>query len=260
MHNNILECFNSLIWRSRLSKRDYRILMGAANWHHQQWGNDTFYPDDLPEDWYLSFYANEFPVGLVENKQWLGVDAAEELVDEIIEQATPGFKCVFELDLSGDNWKSQDDNQNKISARLNYLDNAQEFISGLLVLINAQSIEDKRFCDVINSLSRQFAVCLELVDSLDEKSTTALTNFCEQHFISVCWRGEGTPIVPDASKLWVVRCDSGQENKVLVQQLKILIAEQLKLETLSREHVLIVDGVPPKIETIRNAMIMMDIM
>ena len=239
-----------------MSKRDYRILMGAADWHHQEWGNDIFYPDDLPEDWYLSFYANEFPVALVKNEQWLDVDAAEKIVDEIIEQATPGFKCVFELDLSANNWECLEE----IQSRVKYLDNAQEFLGGLLVLINAQSIEDKRFCDVINSLSSQFAVCLELVDSLNEESTTALTNFCEQHSISVCWHGEGAPIVPDASKLWVVRCDSAEENKVLVQQLKILIAEQLKLEKLSREHVLIVDGVPPKIETIRNAMIMMDIM
>ena len=239
-----------------MTKRDYRILMGAADWHHQQWGDDIFYPEDLPEDWYLSFYANEFPVALVENKQWLDADAAEALVDEIIEQATPGFKCVFELDLSADNWIHPDE----VQSRVKHLDKAQEFFGGLLVLINAQSIEDKRFCDVINSLNGQFAVCLEIVDSLDEKSTAALTNFCEQHSISVCWRGEGAPIVPDESKLWVVRCDSSQENKVLVQQLKILIAEQLKLETLSREHVLIVDGVPPKIETIRNAMIMMDIM
>lgn len=239
-----------------MSKRDYRILMGATDWHHQEWGNDIFYPDDLPEDWYLSFYANEFPVALVQNKQWLDVDAAEQIIDEIAEQATLGFKCVFELDLSGDNWKAHDD----ISARVEHLSNAQEFLGGLLVLINAESLEDKRFCDVIISLNNQFNVCLELVDSLSESSITALTDFCEQHSISVCWRGEGSPIVPDASKLWVVRCDSGQENKALVQQLKILIAEQLKIETLAREHVLIVDGVPPKIETIRNATIMMDIM
>ena len=36
-----------------------KVLVGAANWHAQQWATD-YYPDDLPTEWQLSFYANEF--------------------------------------------------------------------------------------------------------------------------------------------------------------------------------------------------------
>ena len=40
------------------------LLLRARDWEHPAW-NQEFYPDDLPEDWRLSYYANEFPVVLV---------------------------------------------------------------------------------------------------------------------------------------------------------------------------------------------------
>ena len=46
------------------SRAPDRLLVGAYGWRHEHW-LDNFYPDDLPEDWQLGFYANEFPAILV---------------------------------------------------------------------------------------------------------------------------------------------------------------------------------------------------
>lgn len=238
-----------------MSERDYRILIGAAGWQHPQWSNDVFYPDDLPEDWYLSFYANEFPVVLVPEAQWADIDAADQVVDEILEQATPGFKCVFELDLTEDRTR-----HSKLDLRLDKLLQVKPFLSGLLILVDSNGFENKSFCEEIISLQNRFNVCLELKNNPNELELTNIKTFCEQHAMSVCWKGEGEAIVPDAAKLWLARCDSNQDNKAVLQQLKLLIARQLKQESLTREHALIIDGAPPKIDVVRNANIMMDIM
>jgi hypothetical protein len=46
-----------------------RILFGSAGWDHADW-QGPFYPDDLPVDWRLSYYANEFSVVLVPLSVW----------------------------------------------------------------------------------------------------------------------------------------------------------------------------------------------
>jgi uncharacterized protein YecE (DUF72 family) len=46
-----------------------RLRVGAVGWDHAHW-QDNYYPDDLPAEWRLSFYANEFPAVLVPQQQW----------------------------------------------------------------------------------------------------------------------------------------------------------------------------------------------
>ncbi len=45
------------------------IKLGACGWNHGHW-QGRFYPDDLPVDWRLSYYANEFSAVLLTEKQW----------------------------------------------------------------------------------------------------------------------------------------------------------------------------------------------
>lgn len=45
------------------------IQLGAYGWQHAHWLN-RFYPDDLPEDWQLMYYSNEFNCVLVPAAYW----------------------------------------------------------------------------------------------------------------------------------------------------------------------------------------------
>ncbi|MDH5472651.1 MAG: DUF72 domain-containing protein [Gammaproteobacteria bacterium] len=47
----------------------YGLRTGSYGWRHQHW-HETFYPDDLPEDWQLGYYANEFPAVMVPQSYW----------------------------------------------------------------------------------------------------------------------------------------------------------------------------------------------
>jgi len=45
------------------------LQIGARGWRHAHW-QDSYYPDDLPEEWQLTFYANDFSVVLVPVEYW----------------------------------------------------------------------------------------------------------------------------------------------------------------------------------------------
>ena len=54
---------------------DKTMRVGACDWDHAHW-QGSFYPDDLPVDWRLTFYANEYTAVLVPESKWRiqGVD------------------------------------------------------------------------------------------------------------------------------------------------------------------------------------------
>lgn len=65
---------------------DERLRVGAVGWDHAHWV-ETYYPHDLPAEWRLGFYANEFPAVLVPQQQWQEqwqdlADWAEDVPDE----------------------------------------------------------------------------------------------------------------------------------------------------------------------------------
>jgi hypothetical protein len=51
------------------------ILVAARDWSHSDW-LENFYPDDLPRDWQLAFYSNEFRAVVVPESVWKDLDIA----------------------------------------------------------------------------------------------------------------------------------------------------------------------------------------
>lgn len=45
------------------------LRVGAYGWQHEHWLSE-FYPEDLPKDWQLSYYANEYSTVLVPANYW----------------------------------------------------------------------------------------------------------------------------------------------------------------------------------------------
>ena len=68
------------------------IEIGALGWDH----SDPFYPDDLPEDWRLAYYANAHAAVWVPDGVWLG----EALPDAAAwrEDVGEAFRFVVSLD------------------------------------------------------------------------------------------------------------------------------------------------------------------
>lgn len=56
-------------------KQQRCVQVAARGWDHPGWVTD-FYPDDLPEDWRLTYYANEFSRVVVPSEVMRGADEA----------------------------------------------------------------------------------------------------------------------------------------------------------------------------------------
>lgn len=71
---------------------DY-LKVGTYDWIHPEWQSE-FYPEDLPEDWQLSYYANEFSVVLVPEVKWSAKDVdLEEWSDDVPENFLFYLQC-----------------------------------------------------------------------------------------------------------------------------------------------------------------------
>ena len=58
------------------------VLLGALQWKVPRW-QDEYYPEDLPEEWQLSYYANEFSTTLIDVQQYLDEDSFDELTEAL---------------------------------------------------------------------------------------------------------------------------------------------------------------------------------
>jgi len=74
---------------------DNTIRVGACDWQHPQWQHN-FYPDDLPQDWRLSYYANELSTVLVPQARWQAHWQAEDAdFEQWAEDVPEGFRFYF---------------------------------------------------------------------------------------------------------------------------------------------------------------------
>lgn len=70
---------------------DKTTRVGSYGWDHPHW-QGSFFPDDLPEDWRLSYYANEVSSVLVPENKWNVPDAdLKQWADDV----PAGFRFYF---------------------------------------------------------------------------------------------------------------------------------------------------------------------
>lgn len=72
---------------------DKLVLVGASGWEHAAW-RGAFYPDDLPEDWQLSYYATQFQAVYLPAASWQG--ASDATWDAWLHDSHDGFHFVLE--------------------------------------------------------------------------------------------------------------------------------------------------------------------
>ena len=70
------------------------LVVGARGWEHPQW-LEAYYPDDLPEDWRLDYYSNEFGCVILPADLWMTTD--EDVIEQWLEEAEEDFMFFLEL-------------------------------------------------------------------------------------------------------------------------------------------------------------------
>ncbi|MHB8562510.1 MAG: hypothetical protein ACYDDA_00935 [Acidiferrobacteraceae bacterium] len=70
------------------------LLVGTRDWEHLAW-TPEFYPEVLPPEWRLTFYANYFDSVLVPPGRWLCAEPRN--LEQWLEDTGAGFRFVLEL-------------------------------------------------------------------------------------------------------------------------------------------------------------------
>jgi hypothetical protein len=69
------------------------VYLGVHGWTHPSW-TDVFYPEDLPEDWRLAYYANEFTCVWLDHEAWNSLTSKEFAAMRA--EVGPEFRFVLE--------------------------------------------------------------------------------------------------------------------------------------------------------------------
>ncbi len=97
-----------------------KVLLGARGWQHAGWAG-TFYPEDLPQDWQLNYYANEFSVLVISEQKWVLL----EDVSSLTEECGVDFRFVPEL--------PQCENEAEWEAQIARLQQLGEYAGGVII-------------------------------------------------------------------------------------------------------------------------------
>ena len=64
-----------------------RVRIGTIGWLFDSWDR-SYYPEDIPEEWKLGYYANELTAVVVPEEQWklADPDQLEEMVEDVHEE------------------------------------------------------------------------------------------------------------------------------------------------------------------------------
>lgn len=71
-----------------------RLLIGTRGWAHTSW-TPEFYPEELPPEWRLTFYAHHFGAVLVPPGDWM--EAPVERLEQWLMDTGASFRLVLEL-------------------------------------------------------------------------------------------------------------------------------------------------------------------
>ena len=152
---------------TEVENRKVSLSVGAYGWEHEGWVVD-FYPEDLPEDWRLAYYANEFFAVLVPADYWREVHApdARKWREDVHER----FRFYLEIDgalVDSERWEH-------VVAAASTLG---EHLGGCLL-----NLEPDRFSAVADELRSR----LPVGPLYTMEPTSALSG-------AHCWRSELTP-------------------------------------------------------------------
>lgn len=225
-----------------MSVETHRVVIGAYGWKHSSWFND-FYDEDLPQEWQLGFYANEFPVVYVPATDWLGDENMD--LSQWAEEVADSFRFLLEVpaDLLND--------AIAYSAALERAKGLNEFCLGLVLVVN------QTVCDDIALLSRCIekakAVSMVCVDAQNIVLTEQINEVLARNAISTLWDGQESEVAAKTEEdihLSVTRISS---HDLTMPDLRKVLERCLAQSGETSTSVLIFDGEPPLIEVMRNA-------
>ena len=227
-----------------MSVETHRVLIGANGWKHTKW-LDEFYSDDLPEDWQLGFYSNEFPVVYVSAKDWIDEADMEDWTDDI----SDSFRFI--LQVPAESLISE----SAFVPLLTKIKTLGKHCLGIVFELNQTICEDADLLErLLGQVQEITSVCVEL-------NGVTLSNECKSLLKkqNVAEVGDGITekFVPKAANLVVTYVSS---DNLDMPNLRKVLESCLDASNEECISVLCVDGEPPSLEVLRNADILLNLL
>ena len=233
-----------------MSIETHRVVIGACGWKHSGWLND-FYSDDLPEDWQLGYYSNEFPLVYVPASEWLNVPDLSEWRHDVSDV----FRFVLEIPA-----QTLIDAQ-AFSAALTTAKSLAEFCLGIVFQLNQSICDDTQLFQA--RLAETQAVAPVCVDKQDCILSAQFKKVLHKQGIAEVWHGElqsnesAESIGLTRGSLAISRVSS---EDLTMPALRKVIDICLMASSDKRISVLFLDGAPPSLEVLRKADILLNLL
>jgi len=224
---------------------EYVVLIGAHGWLHKAW-KEEFYPDDLPREWQLGFYANEFPVVILPASYWyLGKEAVKEWLEETDE--LPQFICE---------WPANLNDRSEADHIIEMLDILAPRILGIVFMIDGNV--DEMAQSYFEILSAKFLVTVDIINGNRDKILESLDAIASGKEVGLCWHGEEALVDNLAlGKLALIRIN---DQELPPKELRRVLESCTAASKPDRSVALIFDGSPPEIKQMVSAGVMLDLL
>lgn len=224
---------------------EHFLLIGACGWEYPQWDGE-FYPDDLPPEWRLGFYGNEFPLVLIPARAWQqGMSAVQTWLDETHD--APDFICELPTQ------ELQAGDYEQVLAMIRLL--------GRRVLAISITLDRMPDMDLLAYLSRLEQLAPLVLDTAAAEDPQQLANAMQQQLHnspSLVWHGEADkqPLLV-RGELAVARIgEAMQQPRALRAVIEALLATAERKSRL----ILLFDGNPPSLKQMRAAGVILDLL
>ncbi len=231
-----------------MTANTYRILIGAHGWLHTAW-QGGFYPDDLPEDWQLGYYSNEFPVVLMPAAYWQHPDTE---IAVWLEDSASGLCLICEAPVELLQLPGSEAVQaiNRFIQRTSLV--GERCIGVSLLISGAVPALDS----VLAQIERCVPLVIDVAADISMDELKAVQKVCEQQGVGLCWHGQGPTTGLHYGPLAMTRIN-GQGKSM--RQLREVVETILKQSMSGHTNVLIIDGQPPDIEAIRHTGVILEL-
>jgi len=228
-----------------MSVDTHRVLMGACGWNHEAW-LDNFYSEDLPEDWRLGFYSNEFPVVYVAAEQWLGSENLSEWSEDVAES----FRFILEISAE------VLEDQQRFSCAIEKAKILNEFCLGLVFQLNQNICNDTNsFADRLKLAQAQAPVC---VNTNNIALTKEFAEILAKYNVAEVWNGQSEST--EYTQRGSLAISHISADKLDMKSLRKIIEHCLAVSNEDCVSVLCLDGNPPSLELLRQADIILNLL
>ena len=215
------------------------LLIGARDWEHEAW-TSLFYPDDMPQEWRLVYYANEFRTVLVPGDTWGRV--SPEQVSQWREDVGEGFVFFLEPPPGLSAPRVQESFVRQARA-------LKGCMGGIVLRTPAGTARSRSEWEAwLARLPGDYPV---FVDARGGAPPAAAMELFAAHGVTLCWDSQAAPRVA-ATRFGIVRAADGSGDPRALRGLVQAFAQQAPA---GQTAALVFEGEPPPIQTLRDAVV-----